>query len=252
MARNSPPLPEGCRVRIIDLPPGVNALISARPDGASFDILLNARLDGEARQRALRHELRHLHQSDLFSAADIREIEGDAPRGLRALGGEPLENPAPVFPPEALKPIGRGLYRPTGSALEKALSDLRALAAPLEAACRSYDIMQRPPELPVERLEACRAALLDSPEAAIAFVAWRPGPKAALPVVMQLCSPNGEIEGAIYYAESGEPDNALVMLCADYQGREYRVCVDIRRRGGALALSALSREVDGRGWERVY
>ena len=225
------PLPEGCRLRIIDLPHGVNALVSARSNGACFDILLNARLDGEARQRALRHELRHLNEDDLFSDAGIREIEGDAPRALRAMGGDALENPATVFPAEDMKPIGRGLYRPTGVGLEKALSDIRALAAPLEAACRTYDILQRPPELPVQRLEACRAALLDAPEAAIAFVAWRSEPGAALPVVMQLCSADGEMEGAIYYAASGEPDNALVMLCADHQHREFRVCADIRRRG---------------------
>ena len=260
------PLPEDCAVRLVDLAWNVGALISEGEDGF-LNIYLNARLSQEARQRALQHELRHYYRDDLHSQADIRQIEADMPpvQGIVAMDGGILARPAPVFAPEALLPAGRGLYRPTGINLDKAIRDLLSLRPALEAACDTYDVMQRRPWVPAARLRAHCAALLARPEEAVAFVAWQPGAgeaalperpelpeRPALPVVMQFSDADGRVEGAIYYRGDGAPDNALALVDEEAEGHALRIAIDLRRRGGALILHALRRAVDGQAWERVY
>ena len=255
------PLPEklralldDCEVRLVDLAYGVGAAIAIDETGFP-SIYVNARLDQAARERALRHELWHWWREDMFREADIREIEGSVPGAvaLCAMDGSPLRAPAPVFDPGALRRVGRGLYLPEGRNLEKAAGDLRGLCRALVDGCRVYDVLQRPPLLPVDRLEAACAALAARAERAVAFVAWRPWAGEgfpALPVVMQFCE--GGAEGALYYAADGAADNALVRLEPDADGRAPRLSFDVRRRRGVLEVCAIHREVPGGRWERVY
>ena len=78
------PLPENCRVRLVDLPVQAGGLISVDEDGF-VNIYLNARLSRDAQREALQHELRHHYRDDLYSDRDIRAVEreADAPGLLR-------------------------------------------------------------------------------------------------------------------------------------------------------------------------
>lgn len=256
------PLPDDCAVRLIDLDPGVGGLIAVDEEGF-VNIYLNARLSQDAQRRALQHELRHYYRGDLFSDADIREVEravdapppGEAPkrRVLRAIDGSRLRDPAPVFAPDGLRRVGRGLYLPTGENRDRAERDLGAVEALVDEACRVYDVMQTPPRLSAARLrEAARGLGAGD----IAFIAWRPEAAGGsadaprLPVVMHFCRETEAhgVRGAVYYAADGRVDNALAALRLD----GFRITVDLRNRGGALAVWGIFREIDGRRYERIY
>lgn len=243
-------LPENCAVRLIDLDVRVGGLLSVGEDGF-INIYLNARLSRDQQLRALRHELAHYARDDLYSDADIREAEraADAAAGdaaFRALDGTPLHAPA-GFDPSGLRRVGRGLYLPVGANLARAAEAISELAAALRDALKMVDVLQTPPLLPVERLEALVAGL--SP-ADIAFVGWPPPGDEALPAVMQLCRDDG-LRAAVYYDADGRPDNALATLeCAAEHA--FRVILDLRRRRGRLEAFAIHREVDGQETERLY
>lgn len=232
-------LPEACAVRLIDLDVKVGGLIAVDEDGF-VNIYLNARLSRDAQLRALRHELTHYLRGDFYSDADIREVE--------AIDGQPIEAPAEVFDPAALKRVGRGLYRPTGQNLERASADIAALAEGLSEAVRMFDVLQTPPWLQSRRLEALAADL--SPDD-IAFVAWQP-PGEALPAVMQLCRGDGDaLRGAVYYDAEGRADNALVTLECRAE-HAFRVTIDLRRRAGRIEVFAIYRQIDEGGMARLY
>lgn len=69
------PGPEEYCVRLIDLPYGVNGMVSFDVDGFA-NIYINAHLTYEERAKAVRHELRHIANGDTYNALDIRNIEG--------------------------------------------------------------------------------------------------------------------------------------------------------------------------------
>lgn len=250
-------LPQDCRVRLIDLAYGVGAAIALDEDGTA-NIYVNARLSREAQRRALRHELWHYYREDMFREAGIREIERVAlpagtPPTLFAMDGSRLIRPVPVFAPEGLRRVGRGLYLPEGENRDRAARDLRALCTALEEACRAYDVLQTPPLLPAERLHAACAELDARAEDAVAFIAWRPesgGEPSALPVVLQFC--RGDAEGALYYDAEGRADNAVAQLHVEHDGRTFRLTMDVRRRRGRLTACAVRREVDGGRSECIY
>ncbi len=235
------PLPENCRVRLVDLPVQAGGLISVDAEGF-VNIYLNARLSRDAQREALQHELRHHYRDDLYSERDIRTVEreADAP-GLMDIDGMPLEGPPTVFDPAALRCVGRGLYLPTGENRARAAAHVARLRELLLEACRIYDVMQTPPLLPLDGLTALAGAL----EAGdIAFAAWQRLGARRVPVLH--LSREG-LYGAIYFADDGMPDNALMVMLLG----EARVTVDVRRRRGGLEVCGIAREVDGRA-EKVY
>lgn len=62
------------RVRLMDLPSGVRALVAVDEEGFS-NIYVNARLSREDQAAALRHELRHIRRDDAYNDRDIRIVE---------------------------------------------------------------------------------------------------------------------------------------------------------------------------------
>lgn len=236
-----PRLPENCAVRLIDLEVNVGGLIAVDEEGF-VNIYLNARLSRDAQLKALRHELRHYYRDDLYSEADIREVErlADGPMALDILGA-PVPEPAPVFDPEAMKAVGRGLYLPLGENRVRAAGDLSQVRASLMEACGIYDVMRGEPA----------AAMMEMAEGLseqdIAFIAWQP-PGAALPVALRFYRESGaRLQGALYYAGSGCADNAMAIFELD----PLRVTVDLRRRGHDLAVYAIAQEREGR-YEKIY
>ena len=231
-------LPDNCAVRLIDLEPSVNGLLSVDEDGF-VNIYLNARLSRDAQLKALRHELRHYCRGDLYSDADIREVErlADNPVVL-AMDGTPLSDIAPAFDPEKLRAVGRGLYKPTGENAARAAADLNRVRAVLPEACRVYDVMQPPPCLEVSRLATLAEGLC--PED-IAFIAWQP-PGSAMAVSLRFCREAGDrLHGAIFYDARGKLDNALAVFEMD--GR--RIDVDLRLRAGKLEVFGIAQDRDG-------
>lgn len=69
--------PDGCAVRLIDLPYSVGAMVAFDEDGYA-SIYLNARWPQEQRKKALRHELRHIENGDAYNGKDIHTIEREA------------------------------------------------------------------------------------------------------------------------------------------------------------------------------
>jgi len=67
---------EDCRITICKLPPHVKGLCTVK--GTEELILINDGLSDEAKERTLRHELRHLQRDDLRRDATIEEIEREA------------------------------------------------------------------------------------------------------------------------------------------------------------------------------
>lgn len=272
---------EGC-VRLLDLPSGVRGVIALGEDGFA-SIYLNARLARRQRWDELAHELKHLLRGDMYSDADIRQIESappavppaepepfiaplaelpaepepsiaplDVPEPLQALDGRPLKSPAPVFPIEGLRRVGRGLYLPVGGTLERAMADLAAIWASMGGALRMFDVMQRPPLLPVGMLKDA----LGVPDAGdIAFIGWTPhdGGEWELPAVMQLCrdTPDGlpRLRGAAYYRPDGAVDSALMRLYVSCRGRRFEIGADLRRSPRGLAVCRITRAADAVGAE---
>ena len=233
-------LPDHCAVRLLDLDPGVGGLIAVDEDGF-VNIYINARLSRDGQLRALRHELRHYERGDLYSDADIREVErlADGPVVLDITGAV-VEDPAPAFDPEALRAVGRGLYRPTGKNEARAAADLARLRGLLTEAVGMYDVLQRPPLLPAERLAALAGGLC--PED-LAFISWQAG-GAALRFSRE---DGGRLHGAVFYDRHGRPDSALAAFELD----DARVTVDLRRRQGRLDIHGIRRE-RGEWTEKVY
>ena len=236
-----PDLPDDCRVRLIDLDPGVGGLIAVSEDGF-VNIYLNARLSRDGQLRALRHELRHWERGDLYSDADIREVErlADVPMVL-AIDGTPLERPAPAFDPKRLRAVGRGLYAPVGENLARAEGDVKRLRALLLEACHIYDVMRG---APAPQMTALAEGLCIGD---LAFIAWQP-PGSALPVALRFCREDGGmLHGAIYYDARGRLHDAVAAFDLD----DCRVAVDLRPRAGKLDVGGIVREA-GDITERIY
>lgn len=234
-------LPENCAVRLIDLDVRVGGLIAVDEEGF-VNIYLNARLSRDAQMKALRHELRHYYRDDLYSDADIREVErlADGPM-IVDITGAPMASPTPVFDPEHLRAAGRGLYLPMDENRARASADLARIKALLMEACGIYDVLRGAPAETLRRL----AGDLEARD--IAFIAWQP-PGASLPVALHFYREDaGRLYGAIYYDADGQLDDALAVFDAD----AHRVTVDIRKRGDALAVCAVTSET-GAGFERIY
>jgi hypothetical protein len=66
--------PDGCAVRLVDLPYSVGAMVAFDETGYA-SIYLNARWPNEQRKQALKHELRHIANDDIYNDTDIRAIE---------------------------------------------------------------------------------------------------------------------------------------------------------------------------------
>ena len=235
------PLPENCRVRLVDLPVQAGGLISVDEEGF-VNIYLNARLSRDAQREALQHELRHHYRDGPYSDRDIRTVERevDAP-GLLSLDGTPLKGPPTAFDPAALRPVGRGVYLPTGENRARAAAHVARLRELLLEACKIYDVMPAPPLLPLDALTALAGALGAGD---IAFVTWQRLDARCVPV-MHLS--REDLYGAVYFGDDGAPDNALMVMLPG----AARLTVDIRRRGGRLEVCGITREVDGR-IEKVY
>jgi hypothetical protein len=233
------PLPDDCRVRLVDLPTSAGGAIAVDADGF-VTIYINARLSAEARRAALEHELRHHRRGDLYSDQDIRAIERGA-EGITTLDGAPLRCPPPPFVSEGLRRVGRGLYLPEGSNLTRATEHILALRGALMDACRTYDVMQTPPLLPVDGLLDLAGRLGPGD---IAFAAWQRLNGRPVPM---LHFSREDLYGAIYYGPGGVPDNALILMDVG----DIRLTVDVRRRCGRLEPFGITREIGGRV-ERVY
>lgn len=63
-----------CTVRIIDLPVTVRGLVAEDESGWP-SIYLNARLSREMQREALRHELKHIADDDLYNTRPIEAVE---------------------------------------------------------------------------------------------------------------------------------------------------------------------------------
>jgi len=232
-------LPDDCRVRLVDLPVSADGAIAVDADGF-VTIYINARLSHEARRQALAHELRHHYRGDLYSDRDIRAIEREA-EGVTTLDGEQLRFPPPPFISEGLRRVGRGLYLPEGSNLTWATAHIFALRGALMDACRTYDVMQTPPILPVDGLLDLAGRLGPGD---IAFAAWQ---RLNGRLVPMLHFSREDLYGAIYYGPGGSPDNALILMDVG----DIRLTVDVRRRRGRLETYGITREVEGHV-ERIY
>lgn len=62
-------------IRIIDLPTSIKATVAHSPDGTP-NIYINARLSYEEQRRALKHELAHIHNGDVYNDLSIQAVEG--------------------------------------------------------------------------------------------------------------------------------------------------------------------------------
>lgn len=65
------------RVRLIDLPPTVNAVTALDEDGF-YNVYINARLPRELQRKAFRHELRHISLNHFSSNKSTAECEREA------------------------------------------------------------------------------------------------------------------------------------------------------------------------------
>ena len=235
------PLPDDCRVRLVDLPVQAGGMIAVDESGF-VNIYLNARLSLDAQRRALQHELRHYYRGDLYSEEDIRDIEARADAPLfQDIDGAPLDEPPKAFDPAGLRRVGRGLYRPTGENLDRAAAHIDLLRGLLLEACAIYDVMQTPPLLPREALADLAGALSAED---IAFVTWQ-RMEGQRPAVLHFS--RDDLYGAIFYDPEGAPDNALAVMTPG----AARLFVDMRRRRGRLEVFGITREF-GRRTEKIY
>lgn len=63
------------RIRMMDLPHGVKAVVSMDEDGFA-NIYVNARLSHDEQIAAARHEIMHVVRGDAYSLDTIEEVEG--------------------------------------------------------------------------------------------------------------------------------------------------------------------------------
>lgn len=235
------PIPDDCRVRLVDLPVQAGGMIAVDAEGF-VNIYINARLSRDAQMKALQHELQHHYRGDLYSDEDIRVVEREAGTpGLISVDGAPLKGVPAPFDPEEFRQVGKGLYLPTGENLARAGQFIEGIKPPLMEACKIYDVAQTPPLLPLTALVELAGALGAGD---VAFVAWQ--------YVGARCRPalhfsREDLYGAIYFSDDGAPDDALAVMTVD----DVRVTVDLRRRNGRMDVWGIVREVEGRR-ERVY
>lgn len=62
-------------VRLVDLPTGINGLVSPNEDG-TYNIFLPVGADHEKQIDSYFHELRHIEDCDFYNGKSIEEIEG--------------------------------------------------------------------------------------------------------------------------------------------------------------------------------
>jgi len=63
-----------CTVRLVDLPVTVRGLVSEDETGWP-NVYINARLSREMQREALRHELDHIAEDDLYNTRPIEAVE---------------------------------------------------------------------------------------------------------------------------------------------------------------------------------
>ena len=63
-------------VRVVEFPRGVNRIgfVLLNPDG-TYSVYLNAKASSAQKKKAMRHELRHMVNDDLYGEKDIHAIE---------------------------------------------------------------------------------------------------------------------------------------------------------------------------------
>lgn len=61
-------------VRVIDLPPSVDGLVTPNDDG-TFSIYLNANNPEDKQIKSYEHEVRHIINDDFYSVRSIEEVE---------------------------------------------------------------------------------------------------------------------------------------------------------------------------------
>lgn len=61
-------------VRLVDLPIGVNGMVSPNDDG-TFSVYLSSRNDSEKQLDCYFHEIAHIENDDFYSEKSIDEIE---------------------------------------------------------------------------------------------------------------------------------------------------------------------------------
>lgn len=62
------------RVRLVDLPSRVGGMVSMDDEGF-YNVYINSRLTWERQRKALRHELEHIADDDLYNAQPIEAVE---------------------------------------------------------------------------------------------------------------------------------------------------------------------------------
>lgn len=62
------------KVRLVDLPPRVGGLVSMDEEGF-YNVYINSRLTRERQREALRHELDHIAEDDLYNTRPIEVVE---------------------------------------------------------------------------------------------------------------------------------------------------------------------------------
>ena len=62
------------KVRLVDLPPRVGGLVSMDEEGF-YNVYINSRLTRERQREALRHELDHIAEDDLYNTRPIEAVE---------------------------------------------------------------------------------------------------------------------------------------------------------------------------------
>lgn len=70
-------------VYVVNLPPGINEMVTPCADG-DFTVYLSAKLSSIGQQRAYEHALRHIQNHD-FQKTDVQQIESEA-HGLTVPG----------------------------------------------------------------------------------------------------------------------------------------------------------------------
>jgi hypothetical protein len=61
-------------IRIVDMPPGANAVTTLDNDGRA-NIYINSRLNTDAQQRALLHEIKHIERDDFCNSTPLIAAE---------------------------------------------------------------------------------------------------------------------------------------------------------------------------------
>ncbi|MGX8705573.1 MAG: hypothetical protein ACSW8J_03245 [bacterium] len=203
-------LPENAAVRLIDLSPSVGGLISVDETGF-VNIYINARLSRDGQLEALRHELRHYYRDDLYSGADIRDVERLAEK------------------PDVL----RGATKDLHSGNRARAAELNRVRALLLDACHICEVAQRAPAVPVSIFMSLASGLNVGDISPIA------PPSAVLRFDREEV---GRLHGALYFDHRGRLNNALAV----FEAMDQRVTVDLRAHAGRLDICAITAEAEGR------